>query len=140
MKYVRTARGYQALKLEDDNLTVNRDPQEVSNELAEKVEKVAEEAGVPVVVVDSDDNDAVKELHVSARSLTKPTPDLAAGVAYVTGSGDPVQTPGLTPEGETPAQAQTQQGADVTPAVPAPGTRATATPTASGSGSSSNPA
>jgi transcription elongation factor len=142
MKFVRSARGYKALKLEDH--TVGRDPVKVSNEDADKIQKAADEYGFEVVVVDADDDAAVAELYQSTGQLTKPTPDLAAGVAYVTGSGDPVQSPGLTPDGGTPEQAGAQDAAVESPSASAQAAanaaRASQSSTPSGSGSSSTPA
>lgn len=103
MKYVRTARGYQNLKLEDT--TVTGTPQKVSNELADQLVAAGEQHGVEVIVYDSED-----DAQAAARStLTSVTPDLSAGVAAVTGTGDPVQTPGTTPEGDEPSQAGAQE-------------------------------
>ena len=101
MKFVRTARGYQALTHEDE--TVSGTPREVSDELAKKLEKVGAEQGVTVLVFDSAEK--AGEGLSTARRVGVATPDLSAGVGAVFGTGDAVQSPGVTPEGETPEQA-----------------------------------
>jgi hypothetical protein len=100
MKYVRTARGYQSLKL-DDELTVDGTLQEVSNDNADKLAKAGDEYGVPVLVFDSEDEarEALGEVPFTVGSRT---PDLSEGVAAVTGRGAPVQTFGGTPDDNSP--------------------------------------
>lgn len=95
MKHVRTARGYQALVVpkgadSKEKVTVTGTAQEVSNELAEDIEKHAELAGVEVIV--TDDAPAAGD----APALATSTPDLSAGVSAVSGTGDPVTTPDTT--------------------------------------------
>lgn len=97
MKFVRTARGYHALTLEDGS-TVSGTPRKVSNEDADKIVALGEAHGVDVLVVDEDDKAEVQQ-------LTSRTPDLSAGISFATGKGDPVLSPGTTPEGDEPDQA-----------------------------------
>lgn len=95
MKHVRTARGYESLVVTHDGKqhTVSASPLEVSNEAADAIQTAAEGAGVAVVVGDS-----AEEV---AGSSVQPQPDLSAGVSAVSGTGDPVTTPGTTTEPDT---------------------------------------
>jgi hypothetical protein len=89
MKYVRTVRGYEALKLED--VTVTGTLQEVANDLGDKLVKAGEVHGVEVVAFDSPE--AAAEVFSSALyTVGAPTPDLSQGVGAVTGRGAPVET------------------------------------------------
>lgn len=112
MKYVSTARGYQRLVVAED-VTLSSVPQKVSVADADAYAKTAKAAGVELVIVDESDEAAAAAAAAPA-SVTGRTPDLSAGVSFVSGSGDPVQTPGATPEGTTPEQAGAQEGAGTT--------------------------
>ncbi len=110
MKYVSTARSYQALRYGegDDAGVVDATPRKVSNEKAEEIEKLAEKAGIAVRVVDEADHDAAVEAgELVGAARNGATADLASGTSYAVGTGDPVLSPGTTPEGDTPAQADT---------------------------------
>ena len=98
MKHVRTARGYQSLTVE--GTTVDGTPREVSNELADKLEKAGAEYGVKVLVFDKAEDAAEGIQHRAAQSGQ--APDLSAGIAIVTGTGAPVET---TPEGASAPEA-----------------------------------
>lgn len=109
MKFVRTARSYRSLTVDvgtEDNpkqLTVTGEPLKVSDENADKLEKAGAENGVTVLVFDSQDEAGEGVVHRAARSGV--APDLSAGIAIITGTGDPVSTPGTTPDGDEPSQA-----------------------------------
>lgn len=112
MKFVRTARGYQALTLED--VTVTGRPSEVSDENATKLEKAGAENGVTVLVFDS--LDKASEGLAEATRLGVATPDLSAGVSAITGTGAPVLSPGTvvaedTNEAATVAPEKAPKGA-----------------------------
>lgn len=124
MKFVRTAKGYQALTLED--VTVTGTPQEVSNEKATALEKAGEDAGVTVLVFDS--SDEAREGLSTARALGTAQADLSAGVAAVYGTGDPVQSPGTAVDGDEPEQARAQDQVAAPSAAQKAAEQAAATP------------
>lgn len=119
MKHVRTARSYRSLTVDvgtEDNpkqLTVTGEPLEVSDENADKLEKAGASVGVEVLVFDEADDAREGTVHRAARSGV--APDLSAGIAVITGTGDPVSTPGTTPDGGEPEQAGQAAGGTATP-------------------------
>jgi hypothetical protein len=126
MKYVRTARSYQALNAEGE--TVTGTPVKVSNEKADELVKLGAEHGVEVLVFDADnERDAAFEgvQHRGAQSGV--APDLAAGVAAITGTGDPVESPCVTPDGDEPEQAGQDASGQPDPALDPPATGTTTT-------------
>lgn len=111
MKFVRTARSYRSLTVDVDGETetVDSEPRKVSNELADKLEKAGDEHGVTVLVFDADTEEGTAEAfegvqHRAARSGV--APDLSAGIAVITGTGDPVTSRVMSDEpGDEPEQA-----------------------------------
>jgi hypothetical protein len=105
--FVRTARGHEALTHED--VTVSGKPLEVSNETAAELVKLGEKYDVEVLEFDTY-ADAAEGLALH-RTVGVATADLSAGVAAITGTGDPVLSP------EQPAEAPKTDKADAAPAV-----------------------
>lgn len=92
MKSIRTAVSWQALEVDHDTdkpLTVSGTPLTVSNADADRIVKLGAENGVEVVATDVDDES-------DPGATPGATPDLSAGVAALTGTGDPVTTPDTT--------------------------------------------
>lgn len=108
MKLVRTTRTYEAVTLPDEKregetLTIGGVPIPVADAHAKKYEQTAAEVGVALTVTDApDDGDGDAP---TAREVDGVTPDLSAGVAVITGRGDPVPF-NPTPSGDTAGDTQ----------------------------------